>query len=186
MKTKHIFLLALSILIHSAISAQMYTVSPNSQATVIGTSTLHDWESEVEDISGSGKLEFDGTVLKAIPNMEIKFLVESIESGKGKMNSITYETLKSESHPHIIYKVLSLKGVKGDMVTVSGNLTIAGETRKTDVTGRVVKENGNIRITGRQKIDMTQFNIEPPKAMFGTIVVGKDIDLDFNILLKQK
>lgn len=186
MKTRHIFLLALSILINATLLAQKYTVSPNSQATVIGTSTLHDWESEVEDISGSGNLEFEGTVLKGVPTMEIKFIVKSIESGKGKMNSITYETLKSESHPYIKYKVLSLKNVKGDMVTVSGNLTIAGETRKADVTGRVVKENGTIRITGRKKIDMTQFNIEPPKAMFGTIVVGKDIDLDFNILLKQK
>jgi len=186
MKTKHIFFLALSILLHSSISAQIFTVSPNSKATVIGTSTLHDWESDVENISGSGNLEFEGTELKAISNMEIKFLVESIESGKGKMNSITYETLKSESHPYITYKVLGLKGLKGDMATVSGNLSIAGETRRADVTGRVIKENGTIRIIGRKKIDMTQFNIEPPKAMFGTIVVGKDIDLDFNILLQKK
>lgn len=186
MKTRHIVLLALSILIHSTLSAQAYTVSKSSEATVIGTSTLHDWESDVEDISGSGNLEFEGRVLKSISSMEIKFLVESIESGKSKMNSITYEALKSESHPYITYRVRDIKTVKDGFVTVTGNLSIAGESRQSEVTGKVVKENGTIRIIGKKKIDMTHFNIEPPKAMFGTIVVGKDIDLDFNILLQKK
>jgi len=185
MRAKHLLIISLAFLFSLKISAQSYRVSQNSKAVVIGTSTLHDWESDVEDISGMGTLEFDGSVLKGVSNMELKFKVESIESGKGKMNSITYETLKSESHPYIIYKVREIKSIKGDLVTVTGNLTIAGETRQSEVMGKLVMENGSIRITGKKTIDMTKFDIEPPKAMFGTIVVGKDIDLDFNILLQK-
>ncbi len=186
MKLTKTFFVALGVSLCTTLFAQDYTVAKSSTAKIIGTSTLHDWESDVEDISGSATLEFDGTTLKSIPSMELKFAVESIESGKSKMNSITYETLKSKSNPHIIYKVKSVKSVEGDQVTVSGDLTIAGQTKTTDMTGKLVNKGSSVQITAKKKIDMTQFGIEPPTAMLGTIVVGKDIDLDFNITLTKK
>ncbi len=186
MKTIKLLILGLATFISSIALAQSYVVSKSSTAKVIGTSTLHDWESQVEDISGSATMEFDGSTLKKISSMELKFAVESIESGKGKMNSITYETLKSKSNPHIIYTVKSVKSINGDQVTVSGDLTIAGQTKSTDITGKLVSKGSSLQIIGKKKIDMTHFGIEPPTAMFGTIVVGKDIDLDFNITLTKK
>jgi hypothetical protein len=40
----------------AVIAQQSYSVSNESDATIIGTSTLHDWEMTAEEISGEGMI----------------------------------------------------------------------------------------------------------------------------------
>jgi hypothetical protein len=35
--------------------------------------------------------------------------------------------------------------------------------------------------SGKQKIDMTLYGVEPPKALMGTIKTGKDVVVDFKV-----
>lgn len=166
--------------------AQTHTVTNESKATVIGTSSLHDWESEVGQISGTANLKMEAEKVSEITDVNVKFSVKSIESGKSKMNSITYETLKESAFPQIAYNITKVKSFDGHMATVVGDLSIAGFTKTTEVTGAVTTNGSKVTLSGRTKIDMTEFNIEPPTAMFGSIKVGKDVEIDFTIVLISK
>ncbi|MFT4772331.1 MAG: hypothetical protein ACI9D1_002369, partial [Cryomorphaceae bacterium] len=53
---------------------------------------------------------------------------------------------------------------------------ISGVKRNVSVQGIVESEGNTITVTGAKKIDMTEFDIEPPSAMFGAIQVGKDVN----------
>lgn len=180
---KKALLFSLILFLSVTLPAQKYVVSPASEVSVVGTSSLHDWESEVEDVKGSADFIIENGKITAIPMMNITIKAESIESGKSKMNSLTYEALKSEKFPNILFKLNEVKEIKGNKVIVAGDLAIAGVKRSISVQGIVESEGNAFTITGAKKIDMTEYSIEPPTAMFGTIKVGKDVNILFTLKL---
>lgn len=171
------------LFLSSNIFAQSYTISDQSTAVVIGTSTLHDWESDVEEIKGEATIETSSGKLKDIPQMDLQFKVESIKSGKSRMDRITYETLKSEKHPQITFEIQDVLSLNGNQVKASGNLNIAGYTKEVIVEGMLMNGGNEIQVKGNHMIDMTEFQIDPPTAMLGAIKVGKDVEFKFDITL---
>lgn len=186
MRRSILFVLFAIVFFASNLISQNYTVSDQSTAVVIGSSTLHDWESDVEEIKGQATIETNSGQLTAIPKMNVQFKVESIKSGKSRMDRITYDALKSEDHPEIQFEIIEVLSVNNNKVKAVGNLNIAGFKKKVIVEG-ILMENGNkIQISGNHMIDMTEFQIDPPTAMLGTIKVGKDIELKFDITFIKK
>ncbi len=62
-------------------------------------------------------------------------------------------------------------------------MTIASTTRNVGVDILLQQVDHNtFRIVGSQVISMTDFNIKQPTAMFGMIVVDREITISFNIL----
>jgi len=180
---KTILLLVAWILFAGQLMAQ-YSVSGESTAIIKGTSSLHDWESEVEEISGSAKIAHDGKVITEIEALSLSFVTKSIESGKGKMNSLTYEALREEKFNTIEFKLLSVEQISGNKVTARGTLILAGVKKDISVSGIVTINEGEILIKSTIPIDMTHYNIDPPTALMGTIKVGKDVTVDFNLVFK--
>lgn len=157
--------------------------------TITGTSSLHDWESEVTKLTADGKFTVDGT-LKSIENLLVEIPVIDIVSPKGSvMDKKTYKALEEEDHPTITYRLTKVqsitpKGSNGFTVKTSGKLTIAGTTK--DVTIQVDGErlaNGNLKFTGSKALKMTDFNVEPPTALLGTIKTGDDISVNFQLTM---
>ena len=165
MRPKGILFLFAAFFLAFQLSAQSHVLTSNSTATVIGTSSLHDWESEVKQIEGTASFIMEGNSIKEIQSLNVRFGVKSIESGKSKMNSLTYEALKESAFPQITYVIKSVESFDGQMAVVSGELTIVGVTKTKKVTGAVQVNGNSISISGRTKVDMTEFNIEPPTAM---------------------
>lgn len=178
---RKILLFSLSFVLGLTINAQKYVVSPSSEVSVVGTSSIHDWESEVESVKGSATFNIENGMVTAIPEMDITIKAESIESGKSKMNSLTYEALKTNNFPNILFTLTEVKEISGNKVIAAGDLMIAGVERKVSVQGIMESEGEMITITGAKKIDMTEFDIEPPTAMFGAITVGKEVNILFTL-----
>ncbi len=155
----------------------------SSMMYVHGTSTLHDWTSIVEQMTATAEVDLNGD-LKDIKTLKIKIKVESIESGKGKMNSLTYESLKYEEHPYIVFDLNDIKSISAGYITASGKVTIAGATRNIEVKGKYSLIGNQLKISGKKDINMTEFNMEPPTAMFGTIVVGEVVTIEYDLIFK--
>jgi polyisoprenoid-binding protein YceI len=104
------------------------------------------------------------------------------------MDKKTMKALKEEEYPNIEYSLLSF----GDVVKTdnnftakaTGNLSVAGTTKKVslNITGTQLK-NGNIEITGSKDMKMTDFNIDPPTALLGTMRTRDEITIEFKIVL---
>lgn len=160
--------------------AQTLKLNSSSVMYIHGTSTVHDWTSIVEDLNATAVIEANGE-LKNIKSLKTKIRVESIESGKGKMNSLTYEALKSEEHPYVIFQLDNIKSIQSGYITASGKVTIAGVTRNISVKGKYSLSGNKLKISGKEDINMTEFNIEPPTAMFGAIVVGEVVTIEYDL-----
>lgn len=176
-------ILGLLILVPGLSFSQEYKIGEVSKIVVEGTSTLHDWEMESNKSKGFAVLEFENSSLKSISDLEFLFTVETLKSGKSTMDNISYEALKTDKYPTIKFvlkDVLSINA-KGDKseVTARGNLTIAGVTRLINLKALASINNGNTTFSGEYSINMKDFNIDPPTAMFGTVKTGKDVKVKF-------
>lgn len=167
-----------------------YKVGKTTEVKIEGTSSLHDWHSLVEEVSGKADVAVNGTELVSVNSMSLKFKVESIKSGKGAMDNNIYEALNSDAHPYISYqltKVNSMEKVQGEYVlNTTGKLTIAGATQTINmkVTGKM-QSNGSLMFSGSKSLKMTDYKVDPPTAVFGTIKTGDEITISFSMTLVE-
>jgi len=174
-----------------------FNVSEETSMTVSGTSTLHDWTSTVNEITGfveiNDKMANNGKVKNGddIKVVEIIIPVDSIISPRGAvMDKKTYEALKSKEYPEIVFKLNDNKvsNVNGTTFTVnaSGDLTIAGVTKRVEfpVAGKFVSSE-KMNFTGSYKLNMVDYNMEPPSAMFGQIVTGEEVTINFELIVTK-
>ena len=201
MKRVILFYLLNFLLISFSYAQVSYNIDEGSTMTITGTSTLHDWTSKVNEINGDfvfkneikdKKLPKSGSLVEQI-KMVIPVL--SIESPRGStMDKKTYNALKSEEHakhgsqPVQFRRVdVFYKSTGKFLLKVSGDLTLAGHTKEVsvDLEGQKLPS-GQLKFLGAYPIDMVEYEIEPPSAMFGQIKTGKDVTIDFDILLSEK
>jgi polyisoprenoid-binding protein YceI len=126
--------------------------------------------------------------LTEIKDIIVKIPVTSIKSTKGKtMDNKTYDAFKYEKHPFIVFTI-SKSEINTEKATIDakGILTMAGVSTVIDLTADYkILPNGDLKITGSRKLLMADFNMEPPTAMMGTIKVGNEVVVAFEITLTR-
>lgn len=183
--SKYFIWLFVSIMfsIVNLVKAQSFKIVPkSSNLTIYGTSNLRDWEIKVTQING--ELEIDSS--KQITALMVKIPVRSLKSGKRAMDDKTYASLDDEKNPNIIFQLTESSPVKitdKDVeVIVTGNLTLAGETKKISIKTTVkITEAGDYQLKGNTTLKMTDFKIKPPTAVFGTLKTRDTVTAKFDI-----
>lgn len=185
MKIKNLFLIlySFSLIVSTTTAQEAYTVK-NFKMSVAGTSTLHDWESEVTQVDASASLELAGAQLTGISKLKVTIPAKGIVSTKGKiMDNKTYDALKADKHPKITF-TLAKAAISSSKVQASGQLTIAGATKTVSLNAESKADsNGNITFTGSYPIKMTDYGMEPPTAMMGAIKTGDEVTVKFQLTL---
>lgn len=191
------FCLALIYSVGYAQTVKLNVLNEETTMTVSGTSTLHDWTSEVNTVSGfvevDEKLLTKGKVKKGdeIVLVSIVVPVTSIISPRGAtMDKKTYNALKSEEHPEIKFslndsKITASNGTEFQM-EANGDLTIAGVTKNVTlpVEGKIIADD-KMSFTGAYKLNMVEYNMEPPSAMFGQIETGEEVEIKFELIVNK-
>lgn len=187
MKGKNIFFsMLIFVQVFNLYAQESFYPAEESKMTIAGTSSLHDWESDVGQIDGTAQINITSGNQLTIENLSLSIPVTSIKSGKSSMDKNTYEALKEENHPEITFLMTDHTMNNGNQVQARGKLTIAGVTKEVNIkaTYQMVGED-KINFTGTLPIDMTDYNIEPPTAVFGTIKTGKDVTIQYDILFSS-
>ena len=177
-------IVGLLVLIAMGASAQYKLSNDLSAMYIDGTSSLHDWTETVEQMGGTLNLSLDGNAIEKITSVNASIPVNSIKSGKGGMDDNTYEALKHKLHPNITYKLKSY-AMKGDVVFFTGMLTIAGETREVKFQSKYTMEGNQLKFSGKHTFNMTDFKIDPPTAMMGTIKTGDQVTVRFEMVFTK-
>ena len=164
------------------LSAQEYSiVTGDSEGIITGTSNVHDWESQAEEFSGTATIETADDSLIDISALEFNVVVDGIKSGKGGMDSKTYDALNKKKYPNITFVLNEVTDLSNGSLTATGELTISGKTNTIEMdVAYELSEDGTLKFTGTQPIKMTDYDVDPPKAMFGAIKAGEDVEVTFN------
>ena len=161
------------------------------EVSVTGTSTLHDWKATCSGTTGVPEI-LNITGKNTIDEFEFKIPVDSMDGGRGAtMNNKIRTAFKSAENPFISYRqtepaVLSKTPEDGSFdFTSKGVLSLAGKDKPVTVLGKGTIKNGLITITVDKELKMTDFEIEPPSAMFGQIKTHDDVVVHFVFHYKQ-
>ena len=150
----------------------------NSKVWVDGTSTLKNWSAQVQSFEGQITLDGEGQ----ISSVELSFDATTMDGGRGPdMNNKIYKALKTDQHPNIKFSGVAAAETPSDVIASQGTITIAGKSREA-----IIKADGSYGagIKGSYALKLSDFEIEPPTAMFGQIVCHDDITLGFELSFK--
>lgn len=179
--------LFLSFLIAGSVTAQGQTFTTDKEMPfevyVSGSSTLHDWKATVGTVTDYPvAIDLKGN---AVESFGFKAAVSSMDGGRGSaMNGKIYKALQSETHPQIVYTQkgpASIKALPGGAfkLTSTGVLSMAGVEKDVSVEVTGTKKDGKLVFQGEKALKLSEFEIEPPSAMFGQIQTRDDITVHF-------
>ncbi len=173
-----------------ATNAQVaYRFGNKSTMTLAGTSTLHDWTMVAKAFSCNAQMDVTpDNKLNAINSLALVLPIRNLKSEHDGMNDNAYEALKEDNHKDITFKLTSAKITAGTAgkctIAAQGNLSIAGVTKGITINGAgAVAADGTITITGSVPLKMSEFNVERPSFMFGTMHVGDALTLSYSLIL---
>lgn len=190
-----IVLLMLLLPVMAWAQSSSYMLDPSSSLVVKGTSTIHDWEVNAEQMDVSIRLaaaQPEGNALKnPVESFSLTVPVESLESGKGKMNRKMHDALKKDDYPQITFELKSAEltgantSAKSFTLRSAGTLTIAGNAKEVTFSVKATRVDENsFRFEGSYSLNMKEYEVDPPSAMLGTIRTGEEVEIAFNILVK--
>ena len=182
---KVIFLtFALALINITAFAQKSYTLDNKTNFSVLGTSTLHDWEMTSASKTGNSNLTVTDSKVVDINSIIIDLAVETIKSGKSGMDKIAYETLNVKKFKTIKYVLKTATKVNETTWNLTGTYTIAGVSKDLKTQIKVAVVNGVVNIQGSNKITFDEFGMKAPTALLGTIKTGKELTIKFNLNYK--
>jgi polyisoprenoid-binding protein YceI len=162
----------------------LYKQTGISNVTVSGTSTLHEWTMSSKEAKCQATFEIntDGTPTK-LNSLSLTIRAESLKSDHLAMDKNAHSSLNTEEHKSITFDLISATMAQTKIQCI-GNLTIAGVTKEITLDAEYkVRPNYGLLCVGSKKINMSDFEVDPPTFMFGTVKTGDEITIKFSISL---
>lgn len=170
-------------------------LQPQSRLWVKGTSTVRSFECKaagldvrvaadgadaVSDILGAGQ---------SVRSADVKIPAAKLDCGNDTMNEHMRKALKTKENPEIAFRLTSYQptktatGIRGD---IHGVLTLSGVEKPIVMQGTAqATADGALQVLGSHVINMREFGIKPPSLMMGTMKVGEQVTVSYDLILKQ-
>jgi polyisoprenoid-binding protein YceI len=189
-RTLHLRILVIPLLLLSVVATataqNTYKLGGKSQMTLNGTSTMHDWTMTAKSFSSTATMTVTkDNDLASIDALSLTLPVQNLKSTKSSMDENAYEALNTDKYKDITFRLTSAKvtpaGDKFKIVAV-GNLTISGVTRSITMNSEAsIAADGTVSCSGSVPLKLSDFKIERPSFMFGTMSVGDALSLSYAV-----
>lgn len=178
-----LFSLSMLLLCERAKAQILYRQTGDSHLTVSGTSTLHEWTLTTKEPKYQASFELNELgVPVGLTSLLLTVRCESLKSGHSAMDKNTYSTLNTDTYKSITFSLVSATFVN-KKILCEGDLTVAGVTKRITVDAAYKIVNQSIVCSGTKKIKMSDYEIDPPSFMFGTVKTGDEMTVSFNVNL---
>ncbi|WP_074226153.1 YceI family protein [Algoriphagus halophilus] len=163
-----------------------FSFSELKEMKVSGTSTIHDWEMVAEKgVSATASMSLENGQLKGIFCLKVELKAESLKSGNKGMDNNAYKALVTDKHPTISFELVGPAQINGNKISANGKMTISGTSQTIPMVVAYQVNGSKVTFSGTKEIKFTDYKIDPPKAVFGTIKTGNELTLSFDIALTQ-
>ncbi|RFN60251.1 YceI family protein [Marixanthomonas ophiurae] len=188
MKYALLFTLTLTTIVSAQNSMEKETIYilKNSKLTITGDTNINKF-----------RCEFDTTYL--VQNKEINYINngdeinfknavltlqnECFDCGSKAINRDFHSLLKSEKYPEITLELnyISLndkeRGIAHVIITIS-------EKEKEYTFPIDISSSSTNCFSGKLKMNIKDFGLEPPKKLFGLIIIKEEVEINFNLAIE--
>ncbi len=159
-----------------------------SKLSILGTSNVTDFECFYENDFQIDTLSHFLSIEKEIVRISgdtLKLTIDNFDCGKRGINRDFRKSLQSDEYPTIDISLINFKPSNELLEEVNVLISLAGtEKRYVLEFTSIYQDDGIIKIEGERTLSMTDFNIDPPKALFGLIKVRDELTITFTLFLK--
>ena len=186
---------ALILAIVAAIGAASQSLLSIEKATITiaGTSNVHDYTATTADAKIT-KVQFGSHVAGAtfwdevqkpggLTAFDLVIKADSLKSSKDGLDKNMYKALKTKDHPVITFRLTRMDGIPGAL-EATGLLKIAGVEREVTLPLKTVRKGDLLAVSGEIAVLMTDYGIEPPKAMMGMVKADPKVTVTFDVQLR--
>ena len=188
MKTKFALfvgmMLGFYLLPFQLVAQTKYKVGSDVELKLTGTSSLHDWEMLSNQATGEGVLILQDGDLVKVESLTVQMPAESLKSGKGAMDRNAYSAIDTKKYKQVQFVLNSFTNTGANKWKAGGNFTIAGVRKAASFDVTSSKSGNNFKFEGKYTFNLTDYSIDPPTALLGTVKTGDEVTIHFNIGLQ--
>ena len=156
-----------------------------SKLGINGTSNVSNFECNYKNRISSDTLSHTITFSDSliVAGDAIQLSSNAFDCGKKPINRNLRKTLKAKDYPLLELELISIEIADEVPFQASLVVMIAGVQRTEVVTiTELSTEEFGIRFKGEGDILLTDFNLNPPRALFGLIKVNDRVDIHFDLM----
>jgi len=127
-------------------------------------------------------------VARPIVSVKVNIVVRTLTCGNGQMDKNMYGTLDADKNPLIKYSMSGYDILTGStspaafVAKTTGTLMIAGQEKVISMKINAERlSDGKATAQAEQTILMSDFGIKAPSFMLGTLKVGNEVTVKFNL-----
>lgn len=109
---------------------------------------------------------------------------KGFDCGNKGINQDFHDLLKSDQYPEILLEINQVKLRTKEFGVATICITMAGKQKYYDVPINI-KDEHIAQFQGELELNIQDFNLEPPKKLFGIIVVKDEIEINFDLKVKK-
>lgn len=175
------FAIAFLFSIQVALSQNGFQLGSSQEFKVTGTSTLHDWDMISDGAKGQATIVVEDNQIKEIQSLRVELPVKSLKSGNNRMDRTAYDAIDADKYTYVRFDLTEVRSITAQQITASGNMTVAGTTRSVTLQTNYRVNGNSIRFFGAEEISFSQFDVDPPTALLGTVRTGDDLEISFDV-----
>lgn len=177
-----------------------YVTKEGSRIWIEGTSTLNNFRCQARLVKGFAylhstinleqKLKENSKSDNDRDEVTLTILSHDLDCGMDAMNEDMYRAMKTGEFPVIKYRLINAYITEDEdstgwsVLATSGDLTIAGVTKKVDIIVKVIRlKNGDFRLVGDKLLKMSDFDIDPPSHLWGLIKAHNNFSVLFDLIV---
>jgi len=175
-------IISLIVVVFKTAAQDSYSVNNNFQMIINGTSNVHNWEENVNNISGQCRLLWNNDGTFNILSMTLIVETKAIKSSHGSlMDNKTYDALKADANPTITFQLTNpINNVRpNSTIYATAILKIAGISKPVKMEVKASGDNSAVTFEGSQVVNMRDFGVAPPTAFMGAMKVGDNVTINF-------
>jgi len=168
-------------------STEIWSINDDSQLSINGKSNVNVFECSYDQDFHKSRISVEDSsgVILFRQNL-ILFEVESFDCNHSRMTSDLRKTLKESSYPFLKMNLIKLDKTQ-EKCALELLLTIAGikKPKHIALNSCNITEN-QINFKGEYKMNLSEFGLVPPMALWGMVKVNDEITIDFSFYLENK
>lgn len=169
-----------------------YTIIKPSRLYLKGTTNVNNFTCDCEDYFPPQSIEIDNNgAVARFRQTNLRMTTRKFNCHNPKMDRDMHKALKAKEFPFIKIELVEtrqdanqIKNGNSDWFDVRATvkLTITGVTKEKTIQARARKISENrFSLAGEHSLNMSEFGIEPPDALFGLIKVDDLITFHFDL-----
>jgi len=173
---------------NSGFKTAEFLIEGNSELGIAGSTNVNEFNCNLlfSDINSKVKALYqkEGNKIK-FQDASLHLANECFDCGSRMMNNDFLEMLKTQRYPNIALDlkeiIINPKNPNENIALL--NISLAGRSKLYSIWLNV-NQSDKINASGCLKLNLSDFNLEPPKKMLGLVVVDDAIEINLDLKIK--